>query len=899
MSTLTHDLDYFDVSVFDPPIESTRENSTKCDEESEENSDAEEENRDDNCDDNGTSFDPEQKEEEQEGDDQGLSEDEAKLSQGVTHEKESSVPSTTLWSEKELAKSDAADTWALPAGTIPWDENERPMTRLLNYADLRLTDQEENGLLTDRIVAACSSYLTESPENRCHVAAKVSLNNKNLSDIRILGYHRFLQYVDLSWNNLKDLTPLGCIPYLMYLDVSHNLLEDVLRFRPPLTLTYVNYSYNEVWQIDDLSEFWTVCYLDLSHNKISKIQGLHELRYLRHLDLSHNKIERFENLSNLRLTDLNLEYNLISKFEVETGLGMKTMPYLTNLYLNNNLISNLEFLQDVYHLKKLDLQGNNISDLVQLTHMKHLKNLRYLDLSGNSVSTQKPYRSLLLRFLAELKFLDQSEVNISERVAACTKTRFDAQLEAARNNARMILLEQLNDTTLGLSVLPVDQGPYPFVILVGPSASSKKYITSRLAEAHPEKIYLGKLHTTRKILEGEKELLIETTHEDFNEMIKAGRFLCVSENLGHLYGFSKDELSEAIKEHKLCLTSMDMVSALTVHSNCLQPFLILAILKSKEEHIKRLKMTYGPVISFIGAAYMSQRQLLNTHESNVKRVQVVLNYILSEVDKRICDGDYGTNEENDAEIKSVEKVADSEKSSVAAYFERAKQDYPCSPGLCGYQTCMGAVPEYGTSSVTSEGSQRIGSFEEVKKDTSTTSYSTHKNSLLKVEGSFDDEHTYGEDDVFADWSMPFIEWSQVNLSGLQLEEAAELLCEKYIESVMSTRDIYESLHLDNPGLFSLIVSTDVTENAVKSITKFLKEIWEKTPTRKPVFSMEDDLAYQAQIPRKLEQLKEILRDDFLSSGDGMTKGRSSTNSPAAICQEMRFKGYGDSFDDAK
>ena len=55
--------------------------------------------------------------------------------------------------------------------------------------------------------------------------------------------------------------------------------------------------------------------------------------------------------------------------------------------------------------------------------------------------------------------------------------------------------------------------------------------------------------------------------------------------------------------------------------------------------------------------------------------------------------------------------------------------------------------------------------------------------------------------------MPFVNWSEVNLTGLQLEEAAEILCEQYIENVMSTRDVYENLHLDNPGLFSLCVST--------------------------------------------------------------------------------------------
>lgn len=104
----------------------------------------------------------------------------------------------------------------------------------------------------------------------------------------------------------------------------------------------MNYSYNEVWQIDDLSDFWALCYLDLSHNKISRIQGLENLRYLRHLDLSQNKIETFENLNHLRITDLNLEYNLISQFEIRKDAGLHTMMYLTNLYLNNNLITNLK-----------------------------------------------------------------------------------------------------------------------------------------------------------------------------------------------------------------------------------------------------------------------------------------------------------------------------------------------------------------------------------------------------------------------------------------------------------------------------------------------------------------------------------------------------------------------------
>ncbi|EEB11657.1 protein phosphatases pp1 regulatory subunit, putative [Pediculus humanus corporis] len=824
--------------------------------------------------------------------------------------------STALWSGRDESTSRSVNSWNVStAGPVPWDDSQKPIERLLNYADLTLTKEEENGLLTDRIVAACSSYLTDSPGNKCRVVAKVSLTNKNLNDIRVLSYHRFLQYVDLSWNNLTDLTPLGCIPYLMYLDVSHNLMEEVLRFRPPLNLTYVNYSYNQVWQIDNLSDFWSLTYLDLSHNKISKIQGLHNLKYLRYLDLSHNKIERFENLNNLRITDLNLEYNLLSRFETEMDLGIHTMPYLTNLYLNNNLIKDLKFLKNVHSLKKLELQGNDITDLLQLTNMKKLKNLRQLDLSNNDVSKQKPYRNLILSFLRELKFLDQTEVNISERVAACKHHKYDLQLEAARNNARMLLLEQLNDVTMDMDVLPYDQGPYPFVILVGPSASSKKSIISSLAEKYPEKIYIGKLHTTRKILDGEKHLLKHVNRENFNCMIQSGKFLSVYENLGHFYGFSKSELGNAVAERKLCLTCMDMVSALTIYGYGIRPFLVLVIPESKEEHVKRLKLTYGPVISRIGAAYMAQRQLVHNHENNIKRVENVLDELIRKMfDKiygeksepyNVVDDDYDGHddkimEKNDNQV--LEKIFHADKEGISTETlsgnssifgcnapGKNQNSFTCSPSRCGFQKCMGRNNNNNNEKENSEESQSHVTSENYVGEMSTSSYSADLQVPIKVEIGSSDLSTYGEEDPFADLSMPFVNWSEVNLTGLQLEEAAEILCEQYIENVMSTRDVYENLHLDNPGLFSLCVFTNDIENSIKSITKLLKEIWRTTGERQPVM-----------VPQKLDQLKEILQNDFLSSGDGSSKLFNfmvPSSSPATICREMKTKGFGDSFND--
>lgn len=78
----------------------------------------------------------------------------------------------------------------------PWDDEEKPFVRFKEYGDLKLTPQEKSGILTERIIASCSSYLDKCPLTgkyvlcKCNLAQKVS--KKGLKDI--LFYHRIIQY---------------------------------------------------------------------------------------------------------------------------------------------------------------------------------------------------------------------------------------------------------------------------------------------------------------------------------------------------------------------------------------------------------------------------------------------------------------------------------------------------------------------------------------------------------------------------------------------------------------------------------------------------------------------------------------------------------------------------------
>ncbi|KAL0274806.1 UNVERIFIED_CONTAM: hypothetical protein PYX00_002844 [Menopon gallinae] len=823
--------------------------------------------------------------------------------------------------EDDSDESKTVGSWDLPSGPVPWMEKDTAFDDVLQYEELDLTEEEENGLLTDRIVAACSSYLTRSPSSKCYIVAKLCLTNKNLNDIRIIAQHRFLQYVDLSWNNLKDLSPLGSLPYLMYLDVSHNLLEDVLRFEPPWNLTYVDYSYNEVRYIDDLSEFWSLSYLNLSHNKITKIRGLDTLRYLRHLDLSHNKIKRFENLNHMQITDLNMEYNLISSFEMGSCVGVSTMLNLNSLCLGNNQITQLDFLMGCYHIRKLELQNNKIESLLELSRLRPVLKLYLLDLSGNPVCDKRSYRYMILNTVPDVKFLDQSEVHLSEKVAAYLEVTQRIIARAVQNNWRMIFLDNLNYPSLNLDVLPVDQANHPFVVLVGPCGSGKKRMLSKLGKLYPDKIFIGKIHTTRDILECEKSVIKKIGRVEFEERIKNGQYYVVTETLGHYYGISRKMLAMAVKSHKLCLTYTDLDGALSMVDCGIQPTLVMTIPKSREKHEETLKKHYGPVVILTGAAYINKRELADSHTSNKRRVKEIIHDLLQDIfywveyNHKFCErrqstcqgrecGDaeyvrtnlsvsYGENVQRPTSVASVstnlrevipqKNTKSLERSSRSACILPDKEDRVTSPRLDTDRSPASEQYSFSDHNVREEGP-----------GTCSTSYSAVSPKPMHLEQDiFDDEDMLGEeDDLFGDWSSPFLDWDEINKDCQELEAAAEVLSLKFVNRVLDSRSVYMDLNLVYPGLFSYVLLIDDEEEAMTNLVQFLREIWRSFPTKQPPYHIEKDYAYKEIVPRKLAKLKAMMREDTSLGERYLEKGYTETRTPRTIITQMKAMGYG-------
>ncbi|CAH1971170.1 unnamed protein product [Acanthoscelides obtectus] len=504
-------------------------------------------------------------------------------------------------SEGEMFKSDThvrvlegAGDWKAHRFSEEPFPTRKGEVRMRNFNDLKLNDEELNGVLSQRMIAWSISNLQRVPELNFYAYVKLSLEAKELTDITAIKKYHFIQYLDLSFNKLTTLQPLGDLPFLQYLYVSHNELENLLDFKAPFYLTYVNFSYNHVKKMPDLKDFWSLVHLDLCFNEIEKIEGIESLRFLSHLDLSHNKIQVVENISNLRLQTLLIRSNMIDTIEEEgKGVGISTLHLIRTIDLTYNNISSLRYFEGCYNLETLIIAANKISSLTDIYCLRSLIHLRSLDIRDNPICCLPYCMSMCYRTLEHLHELNGDEVTAKKRVMSKFTPNVEYTLRARLDRMELLLLEQMNQPMIGAHVVPCDFPPPPIILLAGPPGSRKKEIAFEFAMKNPKAV-LGVSHTTRQRnaeeVDGRHYYFVDENKFDY--LLKHGEFMTVSESYGFRYGISFRELAKATTENKVLVFYTDLSAALMLKLMNMCPKIVLALPKREKTHLNWLKEKY-------------------------------------------------------------------------------------------------------------------------------------------------------------------------------------------------------------------------------------------------------------------------------------------------------------------
>lgn len=164
--------------------------------------------------------------------------------------------------------------------------------------------------------------------------------------------------------------------------------------------------------------------LSFSFKNIMKIDNLRGLTNLTKLQLDNNIISKVENIAHLvHLKWLDLSFNNILKIE-----GLNTLTKLTDLSLFNNRIEELAGIDNLSELNVLSIGNNNIENLENIMYLRRFKNLRLVNIAGNPMCKDPEYRSYVLSHLKKLKYLDYRLVDETS-VAAAREQYQDEMIE--------------------------------------------------------------------------------------------------------------------------------------------------------------------------------------------------------------------------------------------------------------------------------------------------------------------------------------------------------------------------------------------------------------------------------------------------------------------------------------
>jgi len=235
-----------------------------------------------------------------------------------------------------------------------------------------------------------------APSDECAQAAK-RLNCK---------IHRSIEFENLVMNcsncgiQSEELHHFeNCTTGIQNLDLSENGIEFLSYLPNMVDLKDLHLEHNRIVHLNNIPPIIQLEQLFLNANRINDLTGISSfVPNILNLNLADNRITSVTPLTPLlKLMKLNLERNSII-----SAVGLPLRGYMQRLNLNQNKITSPKGIPP--NVRTLDHSFNNITSLVELGR---LKNLMWLNLSHNEISSLKGFNTGSCFFL----FRSQSKQN--------------------------------------------------------------------------------------------------------------------------------------------------------------------------------------------------------------------------------------------------------------------------------------------------------------------------------------------------------------------------------------------------------------------------------------------------------------------------------------------------------
>ena len=307
--------------------------------------------------------------------------------------------------------------WDITEFTVPTNAKSLADLKLMPYLK-SLTIQEQNlGTLVDlsHLGKLETLDLTGSsfPAAELEVVANLpnltslTLSSCGLSTIAALEGAEKLTYLDLSSNTVRNMEVLSQMNTLKELNLQHNAVTGLEALSTLTNLEKLNIGFNSVTDLSPLSSCLKLNWLAADNNALTTIDGVEKLNLLSHLSVDYNKItdvsivaacSEMANLSiaNNQISDishlsaltkldiLDFSYNSVSALpEWQEGCALRiidgsynSLPNIDNLaglsklshvYMDYNKITNVDALANCYVLVQLNVYGNDIDTVAELT----------------------------------------------------------------------------------------------------------------------------------------------------------------------------------------------------------------------------------------------------------------------------------------------------------------------------------------------------------------------------------------------------------------------------------------------------------------------------------------------------------------------------------------------------